>query len=149
MSERDLIGLDDQGRAIISTRAWSRVLEANAGELVNQPPNAPIKLAEAYMPAPIAWMMLAGSSQGPASNVILSVAFGNVEGSINVPAPLAGAGFTVGLGGPVIAATSIVVSITNPGALVAGERISVSIAPVVWPDWPCPEQPRRLAGVGG
>lgn len=148
MSAHDFIRLDDVGRAVIRTRAWSRVVEQGTGELANATASTPpVKLAEAYMPAPIAWMLLGGSSVGAISNAVLSVQFGTLEGGLTVPQPLFGVGFTVGLQGPVIAATSLVVNLVNPLGLAPGERITVCIAPVVWPAWAVPELPRQLAAL--
>ncbi len=148
MSAHDFIRLDDVGRAVIRTRAWSRVVEAGQGELANATASTPpVKLAEAYLPAPTSWMVLGGSSVGGISNAILSVQFGTLEGALTIPQPLFGQGFTVGLGGAVIAATSIVVSLVNPLGLAPGERLTVCIAPVVWPHWAVPEMPRQLAAL--
>ena len=143
MSLHDFIRLDDAGRAVIRTRAWSRVVQNGLGELAN--PNGPVKLAEAYLPAPCSWMMLAGSSVGAVSPAILSIQFGTLEGALTVIQPLSPVGFTLGVGGPVIAATSIIVTLQNPLGLTAGERISVCLSPTVWPHWAVPELPRQIA----
>ena len=123
----------------VNTRAWCRAYAApqpsGQGGPTSPLPSPGSALAEAYLPAPIAWTVQILSTN-PGSNVQVSLEIAGIEGGWQTFGGLVTLPF---LGGPVLAGRAVRAMFVS-GQLAPGELISAMVAPVAWPAWAAPDE---------
>lgn len=119
---------------LVDSRAWCRAYAPPGTPNVLPLPDVGASLAEACMPAPIAWTVLVLSSN-PGSNLQVQLQVAGVEGGWNT---FGGLVTLPVLGTQPIPGRSIRV-LRAGGTVAPGELISVMLAPVTWPAWAVPD----------